>query len=1339
MMGRTDPPDLTTARPARIELLVVELMNRLLQTDLQTVDARLSEVLERLGRACSLERTFLFRVRSDGKHYNSHEWVAQGVTPLREVMQAVDPGERNRWHDEFRAGHTVAVRSRADLAQGSAERAFLESIGVHSTLMVPLLDGARLIGVIGYDSEAPDRRWGDDEIFLLTSIARAVASVFLRAEAAAAEAETRRHLEATLRALPDLVIEICPGGKIARCHSDKLPWLSALVHAGIGRHVRDVLPAALAETLCELLVTPLVARSARTRRVGMSTLVAPHWYDVSVAPLPGGAMQDGTMHVGTGVVAVIRDLAGSQTSSEMATYREGQFTAFFEMCPHPILLNDYDTGELLDGNRAFKTIFGLDPQSSPNLHVRDILPGDVAWVIDLAIASLKATGSYGPVEARLRRGDGTRFPAVLRGFMSIEPSGRRLVWALIEDVTQIRAKEAALLAEQDALKATRSRFLAAIEALDDGFAIFDADDRLVLWNTPYARVFAGIGDLVREGALYDDLLRAAIARGIFGAEGERDEAALQRRLDRPLTEVWDGEDELSDGRLIWVRERATPSAETVGLYEDVTARRLADRRLQQVMESGEVAVWDWDHDSGLSAMNDRWRSMLGLATASVQPPDLLALVHHGDHSAVQDAHRRLFQDGSDDFDLLCRLRHGSGRWVWLLSRGRVLARRADGSPRRISGVTLDVSAKIEAERRLSRLLDGARVGTWEHDVHEGRTQINERWAEMLGYSAAELNPIPRDRWLAMIHPDDARDMLDREARSFAAGQWRIEHEMRLRHRKGHWVWVLTRGQVIEWDAAGRPVQITGVHVDIAAVKGLEAELARERDTLARIMETSISGIIAVDGGGKVVFVNAAAETVLGRDVAPGADLMALMREAQVTDLDGNPVAAQDLPFSRALAGAASLHDVRHAIHWPCGTRRIVSANAARLSAPGTELSVVCSFTDITRAVENEDQLRAAMTAAEAANRAKSDFLAAMSHEIRTPLNGVLGMAHVLDRRLSDPEERMMLQVVRDSGEHLLGVINDILDLAKIEAGRLSLAPKPLALCQVVNRIVQLHALKAGEKGVRIETRCLGPGEGEVRLGDEQRLIQILHNLLGNAVKFTDEGEIVLVVDNRSSERLVIEVRDTGIGMEQSELSQVLEEFTQGRGGSSARHGGTGLGLAIVRRLARLMQGDITLISAPGQGLTARVELAMPVLAEMAEAMADPTPPTVPPMRVLAAEDNATNRIILHSMLRALGVQAEIVTSGEDALTVWQGGGFDAVLFDIAMPGRDGIETLAALQADARARGVPAPPAIAVTANAMTHQIEEYLARGFAACVSKPISLDLLARALVDCAGRVRPE
>lgn len=1332
-MRHAGQPDIVTAEPARIEFRVVELMNRLLDVTPETLDAEIDSVLATIGQSYGFDRTFVFRFDEDIGYFNTHEWVGSGASALKSDMGKPAPVTRPTWHEMFRAGQIVAVTSREDLPEGSPEREFLVEIGVHSTLMVPLMDGDRLFGLLGFDCARPDRTWPPDVVFLLSSIGRAVSSVILRIEAARAEADTRRHLAATLNALPDLVIELATCGRIVACHSDKLPWLAGLVRAGLGRPVRDILPEPLADLLEQIMAMPPAERAPVTRRVGLSTLVSPHRYEVSVARLaPAFAGQVSNL------IAVIRDVSASDRTSEMLSFREGQFTAFFEMCPHSILVNDFDTGRIVDGNRAFRETFGLDPQAGLDMQVDQIVPADSDWVIGDSIAALKATRSYGPVEAKFRSGAGEAFPATLRCFLSIDPDGRRLVWSLIENMAEIRAKEAALQAESHALAATKARFLAAIEALDDGFAVFDAEDRLVLWNAPYVRVFAPIADLIVEGALYDDLLRAAIERGVFGAEGERDDANLQRRLHRPLTEVWDNEDQFADGRLIWVRERATPSRETVGLYEDVTARRLADRRLQQVVDGGEIAVWDWDAEHGFSAINDRWGAMLGLGVA-VGLDDLVDRIHPEDRTAVFAAQREIFLEGGEDFSLRCRMRHVDGGWIWLLTRGHVALRWADGSARRISGITLDVSTQAEAELRLSQVIDGAEVGTWEHDMRSGVTLVSDRWAEILGYRAVELNPMPLWRWLDMLHPDDARDLIEHEREAFEAGQWQVGHEVRLRHRLGYWVWVLTRAQVTEWDEVGRPVKTSGINVDISPAKAMESALARERDTLARVMETSVSGIVVVDEQGGVVFTNAAAERVLGRAIKDGDSLLALLDAAGVSDLAGGPVPSSDLPVARALAGEPGTHALRHQLSWPTGERRIVAVTSARLSAPGTDLAVVCTFTDITDEMQHETRLRAAMTAAETANRAKSDFLAAMSHEIRTPLNGVLGMATVLAGRLTDPAERSMVRVIRDSGEHLLSVINDILDLAKIEVGRLVLDPRPIRLPDILVRVAALHQIAANEKGIQLVTRCIGGTSDEVRQGDEMRLIQILHNLIGNAIKFTDAGTVSVEIDCAQRDAITIRVCDTGIGMSQAEIARAFDEFAQGMGGSRRSHVGTGLGLPIVRRLARLMGGDVSLSSVEGQGVSATVLVKVPVLDSGAAGVHDNASLRLPPMRVLAAEDNATNRIILKSMLNALGVEAVIVEDGPAALDQFRTGDFDAILLDIAMPGMDGIETLTALGLQSGLTRKPLPPAIAVTANVMTHQVDDYLGQGFVAVVAKPIRMEMLGHALACCLPGGRPD
>ncbi len=382
-------------------------------------------------------------------------------------------------------------------------------------------------------------------------------------------------------------------------------------------------------------------------------------------------------------------------------------------------------------------------------------------------------------------------------------------------------------------------------------------------------------------------------------------------------------------------------------------------------------------------------------------------------------------------------------------------------------------------------------------------------------------------------------------------------------------------------------------------------------------------------------------------------------------------------------------------------------------------------------------LKLAQTRAEAANRAKSQFLANMSHEIRTPLNGVIGMASLLAEAAHGPEERRMAEAIRDSGNALLTILNDVLDFSKIEAGRLELELAEVRPAELGRQVASLHRLKAREKGIALDVEVL-PGAGTPRLGDGHRILQILHNLVGNAVKFTETGRVTVRIGGEASGPLEIEVRDSGIGMTEAQVQRVFEEFTQADSSTSRRFGGTGLGLSITRSLVTMMGGRIEIESRIGIGTTARVTLPLPAIPSDARTPAPPAPAAPdrlrPGLHVLIADDNATNRLVLTSMLRRLGVAATAVAGGREAVEAAAAGDFDAVLLDIAMPGLNGIEALAAIRAAEQAAGRAPVPALAVTANAMRHQVEEYLAAGFHRHLGKPISLAELAATLAEVVG-----
>jgi signal transduction histidine kinase len=376
-------------------------------------------------------------------------------------------------------------------------------------------------------------------------------------------------------------------------------------------------------------------------------------------------------------------------------------------------------------------------------------------------------------------------------------------------------------------------------------------------------------------------------------------------------------------------------------------------------------------------------------------------------------------------------------------------------------------------------------------------------------------------------------------------------------------------------------------------------------------------------------------------------------------------------------------------------------------------------------------LVAATERAEAANRAKSQFLAVMSHELRTPMTAVLGMAELLRARTDDPEGRAMLDTIRDAGEGLLGVLNDILDLARIEAGKLVIEPAPFSLPDLARRTEALFAPRATAAGLSL-TVSIDPELTRPRLGDAKRILQILNNLIGNAVKFTHQGGIRVSLALAAPDTLVLTVEDDGIGMTPEQQARVFDEFEQAEQSTARRYGGTGLGLSIVRKLVGLMGGCLTLDSAPGRGSRFAVSLPSPPAPETvaAGATAPPCPAgRLQGLRVLVADDNAVNRRILDAMLRQEGCIPTLAEGGHAALEAYGTAAFDLVLLDISMPGLDGPATLAALRAGDRAQGQKGPPALAVTAHAMPQQIAGFLAAGFDGHVPKPFTRAALRAAM----------
>jgi PAS domain S-box-containing protein len=632
----------------------------------------------------------------------------------------------------------------------------------------------------------------------------------------------------------------------------------------------------------------------------------------------------------------------------------------------------------------------------------------------------------------------------------------------------------------------------------------------------------------------------------------------------------------------------------------------------------------------------------------------------------------------------------------------------------------------ESEERFRTLANSAPVLIWMSSVDERCTWFNQSWLDFTGRSMAqELG----DGWIQGVHPDDLDHCLSVYHAAFRARR-PFTMEYRLHRNDGQYRWILDTG--IPLNGPDGFQGYIGSCVDIT-----DRILSEEKFRM--LFDQTPVPLVLAEAEGTISYLNQSFVTTFGYTLEDIPHVRDWLRLAYRNDeVRQRAALAWHSDMKQAFERREPAPAREYQVTCKDGSLRTVLLSKVPLESSG----VVVTCVDLTERKQFEDALSRAKEAAEAANRAKTSFLSNMSHEIRTPMNGVIGMAQLLELTELSDEQREYVESLRGASKNLLLLINDILDLSKIEAGRIQLELTEFSLQRCLSDVVLTQRPAVRDKGLTLEVTGDLPPEV---VGDPLRVKQILLNLVGNAVKFTSQGGItvsVRVEDAGAGCSLVeIGVCDTGIGIAPEALGAIFHPFVQEDDSTSRRFGGTGLGLAISRRLAELMGGEIAVASTPGVGSCFTLRVPLKRVERAAPHQEHPVTAAPrwegPALEILLVEDNPINLKFGTSLLAKLGHRARVATDGRQCLEMLEGEAFDLVLLDIQIPELNGEQVLGELRRRESLRGTHLP-VIALTAYSLRGDRERFLALGFDGYVSKPLNIGELVEEMKLATQSRRP-
>ena len=750
---------------------------------------------------------------------------------------------------------------------------------------------------------------------------------------------------------------------------------------------------------------------------------------------------------------------------------------------------------------------------------------------------------------------------------------------------------------------------------------------------------------------------------------------------------------------------------------------------QSILDNIQEVIFRTDAKGRWIFLNPAWQTVTGYSAAESLGWTTTKLLHEEDRAVAMAVYPKIVSGEIDEAVLNQRFFRASGECRHI----EVLVRRLSDNGGQFIGTTgniRDISERVrhdaelaESEARFRRMAEAAPVGIFRADAQGQMTYVNPVWCEKVGLTFDQMlgngwmnalkDTVPFEEdpaWQGFNRPGDSK----RRIACFRAAD-------------GSDLWIETVNAA-EFDQDGKICGFVGAAHDITEQRSAVAKLAESEEQLSLLASNATDAVFRLSLDGHCLYASPSARDLLGIDPALliGVQLLARFHPDDTQAVLGTFAAlARGESEDSVLAYRSELLDQPGTFRWMeahCGLVR---------DEEGTPREIIASIRDVSKSKAMEEELRLARERAEAASAAKAAFLANMSHEIRTPMNGVLGFTELLAQSDLDDEQRRQVQLIADSGQAMMELLNDILDMSKIDSGQMRVTAEPVDLGNKLRNCARLMEPIARAKGVDL-TITIDPTLPKCIIGDPLRIRQILLNLIGNAVKFTEQG-MIAVRAREAGDVLSIDVADSGVGIPADRLEEIFHQFSQADASIARKYGGTGLGLSISAALAKLMGGTIGVASTPGEGATFTLHLPLVEAQEIAkvEDESDLYPAfvtadllkTAP--RVLIAEDHDINQELIAALAKAAGLDPRIAADGAQAIEMVQaaadaGEAFDLVLMDMQMPVIDGLEATRRI----RALGYSADrlPIVALTANAYAEDVAACLAAGMQAHLAKPVRL-----------------